>query len=127
MMKKPNNIVRIPCSLDKSFFRYWFMFLEPFHKLTDREIDVITSFVKQRYELSKVIKDDNILDKVTMSEDIKRKVREECSITLPHFQVIMGKLRKSKIIVDGKINPRFIPNINEETGTFQLLLLFELK
>lgn len=124
---KPNNIVRVPCSLSKSFFRYWFMFLEPFHKLTDREIDVITSFVKQRYELSKVIKDNDILDKVTMSEDTKKKVREECNITLPHFQVIMGKLRKSKVIIDGKINPRFIPNINQETETFQLLLLFELK
>lgn len=124
---KPNNIVRVPCSLSKSFFRYWFMFLEPFHKLTDREIDVITSFVKQRYELSKVIKDNDILDKVTMSEDTKKKVREECNITLPHFQVIMGKLRKSKVIIDGKINPRFIPNIDQETETFQLLLLFELK
>lgn len=126
-MKKPNNIVRIPCSLDGSFFRYWFKFLEPFHKLTDREIDVITSFVKQRYKLSKVIKDNEILDKVTMSEDTKKKVREECNITLPHFQVIMGKLRKNKVIIDGKINSRFIPNIDEETGTFQLLLLFELK
>lgn len=126
-MEKPNNIARVPCSLDKSFFRYWFMFLEPFHKLTDREIDVITSFVKQRYELSKVIKDNEILDKVTMSEDTKKKVREECNITLPHFQVIMGKLRKNKVIIEGKINPRFIPNIDEETGTFQLLLLFELK
>lgn len=125
--KKPNNIVRVPCSLSKGFFRYWFMFLEPFHKLTDREIDIITSFVKQRYELSKVIKDNEILDKVTMSEDTKKKVREECNITLPHFQVIMGKLRKNKVIIDGKINPRFIPNIDEETGTFQLLLLFELK
>jgi hypothetical protein len=125
--KKPNNIVRVPCSLSKGFFRYWFMFLKPFHKLTDREIDVITSFVKQRYELSKVIKDNEILDKVTMSEDTKKKVREECNITLPHFQVIMGKLRKNKVIIDGKINPRFIPNIDEETGTFQLLLLFELK
>ena len=125
--KRPNNIVRVPCSLSKNFFRYWFMFLEPFHKLTDREIDVITSFVKQRYELSKVIKDNDILDKVTMSEDTKRKVSEECNITLPHFQVLMGKLRKNKVIVDGKINPRFIPNIDEETGTFQLLLLFELK
>ena len=125
--RRPNNIVRVPCSLSKNFFRYWFMFLEPFHKLTDREIDVITSFVKQRYELSKVIKDNDILDKVTTSEDTKRKVREECNITLPHFQVIMGKLRKNKVIVDGKINPRFIPNIDEETGTFQLLLLFELK
>lgn len=127
MIKKPNNIVRVPCSLDKSFFRLWFKFLEPFHKLTDREIDVIASFVKQRYGLSKVIKDSEILDKVTMSEDTKKKVREECNVTLPHFQVIMGKLKKNKVIVDGKINPRFIPNIDEETGAFQLLLLFELK
>lgn len=126
-MKKPNNVFRVPCSLSGSFFRYWFKFSEPFHKLTDREIDVIASFVKQRYELSKVIKDNKILDKVTMSEDTKKKVREECNITLPHFQVIMGKLRKNKVIIDGKINPKFIPNIDEETGTSQLLLLFELK
>ena len=126
-MEKPNNIARVPCSLDKSFFRYWLMFLEPFHKLTKREIDVAASFVKQRYELSKVIKDSEILDRVTMSEDTKRKVREECNMTLPHFQVIMGKLRKSKVIIDNKINPRFIPNIREDSGTFQLLLLFELK
>ena len=127
MNRKANNIIRISTSLNGKFFRFWFEFLQPFHKLTSREIDVITSFVKQRYELSKVIKDNDILDKVTMSEDTKRKVREECNITLPHFQVIMGKLRKNKVIVDGKINPRFIPNINEETDTFQLLLLFELK
>ena len=127
MNKKANNVVRIPCSLSGSFFRYWFMFLKPFHKLTDREIDVITSFVKHRYELSKVIKDNEILDKVVMSEDTKREVREECNITLPHFQVIMGKLRNNKVIIDGKINPRFIPNIIEEDGFFKLLLLFELQ
>lgn len=127
MNKEINNVIRIPTSLNSKFFRYWFEFLQPFHKLTEREIDVITSLVKQRYELSKVIKDDEILDRVTMSEDTKRKVREECNMTLPHFQVIMGKLRKSKVIIDNKINPRFIPNIREDSETFQLLLLFELK
>ena len=126
-MKKVNNVVRIPTSLKGKFFRYWMEFLEPFHKLTDREIDIITAFLKHRYELSKVIKDDEILDKVTMGEDTKRQIREECNITLPHFQVIMGKLRKNKVIIDGKINPRFIPNITEEEGNFQLMLLFELK
>lgn len=125
--KNFNNVIRIPTSLNDNFFRYWFEFLRPFHGLADREIDIITSFVKQRYELSKVIKDINILDKVTMSDDTKRKVREECHITLSHFQVIMGKLRKSSVIVDGKINPRFIPNIIEEDGSFKLLLLFDLK
>lgn len=124
---KANNVVRIPTSLDTNFFKYWFMFLKPFHNLTNREIDVITAFTKERYELSKVIKDSVILDKVTMGEETKRKIREQCKITLPHFQVIMGKLRESKVIIDGKINPRFIPNIDESSGVFQLLLLFELK
>lgn len=127
MIKVADNVVRIPTSLSTKFFRYWFEFLYPFHKLTAREIDVITSLVKQRYELSKVITDEEVLDRVVMSEDTKRKVREECNITLPHFQVIMGKLRKNNVIIDNKINPKFIPNVKEENGNFKLLLLFDLK
>ena len=125
-MIKPNAVVRIPTTLD-NFFKQWLIFLKPFHGLTDRQIDIAAVFLKQRYELSKVISDEKLLDENVMSESTKKQVREECNITLPHFQVIMGKLRKNKVIVDGKINPRFIPNIDEETGTFQLLLLFELK
>ena len=125
MAKQVDSIVRIPCKVDGKFFRYWFEFLTPFHNLTEREMDVITSFVKQRYELSKVIKDNEILDKVTMSEDTKKKVREECDISLPHFQVIMGKLRKNKVIIDGKINPKYIPSVDEENGSFKMMLLFD--
>lgn len=125
MARQVDSIVRIPCKVDGKFFRYWFEFLQPFHNLTEREMDVITSFVKQRYELSKVIKDNEILDKVTMSEDTKKKVREECDISLPHFQVIMGKLRKNKVIIDGKINPRYIPSVDEENGSFKMMLLFD--
>ena len=125
-LNRPNSVLRIPCSLSGSFFRYWFMFLRPFHKLTNREIDVITAFVKHRYELSKVIKDDVILDKVTMSEDVKKQVREECGIAFQHFQVIMSNLRKNKVIENGKINPKFIPNITEKNCMFKLMLLFYL-
>lgn len=127
MSKNANNVVRIPTSIEGKFFRYWFEFLQPFHHLTEREIDVITAFVKERHALSKVIKDDDILDRVTMSDETKRKVREECKISLAHFQVIMGKLRKGKVILDNKINPRFIPSIEEDEGVFKLLILFELK
>lgn len=128
MVKKGvDNVVRIPCKLDYSFFKMWFMFLQPFHHLTEREMEVATSFVKQRYELSKVVSDNDILDRLVMSEDTKRKVREECNITLPHFQVIMGKLRKNSIIVDGKLNPRYIPRVTEENGSFKLMLLFDFQ
>ena len=128
MVKKGvDNVVRIPCKLDYSFFKMWFMFLQPFHHLTEREMEVATSFVKQRYELSKVVSDNDILDRLVMSEDTKRKVREECNITLPHFQVIMGKLRKNSIIVAGKLNPRYIPRVIEENGSFKLMLLFDFQ
>ena len=127
MVKKGvDNVVRIPCKLDYSFFKMWFMFLQPFHHLTEREMEVATSFVKQRYELSKVVSDNDILDRLVMSEDTKRKVREACNISQAHFQVIMTKLKKSKMIDNGKINPKFIPKVEHDAKGFQLLLAFEL-
>lgn len=62
-----------------------------------------------------------------MSEETKRKVREDCNITLAHFQVIMGKLRKNKAIIGNKINPKLIPNIDEDGKNLQLLVLFPIK
>lgn len=126
-MKKPDGVIRIPCDSVNSFFRHWFRFLKPLHKLTDREIDVISSFAAQRYELGKVITDSEILDKVTMSNDTKKKVREECNISLQNFQVIMSNLRKHKVIIDNKINPRYIPSLDNEAKTFQLMLHFEIE
>ena len=125
-INKPNNAIRIPCSLS-DFFKYWFLFLEPFHNLTNREVDVITSFVRQRYELSKVIKDNEILDKVAMSEDVKKKVREECGITLQHFQVILGSLRKNKVIVNNRINPKFIPSLKEDSDYLTLMFYCKIE
>lgn len=126
-MGKINNVITIPTSIEGKFFRYWLEFLRPFHRLTDREIDVTASFLKQRYELSKVVSDQEVLNKLTMSEDTKRKVREDCQISQAHFQVIMTKLKKSKVIDNGRINPKFIPKVDEDAKSFQLLLLFDLK
>ena len=126
MKGKVDSVIKIPTTLD-DFFRYWFEFLKPFHQLTGREIDVATALVKQRYKLSKVITDNNLLDTVLMSEETKRKIREDCNITLAHFQVIMGKLRKNKVIVDNKINPKLIPNIDKDSKSLQLMVIFPIK
>lgn len=127
MAKGADSIVRIPCKDVKGFFYYWIMFLKPFHHLTDRESEVVVSLLKERYELSKVITDNEILDKVLMSEDSKKKVREECGITLPHFQIVMSKLRKNKVLIDNKINPRYIPKITEGSESFKMMLLFDFQ
>lgn len=127
MTFKPDATIRIPTSKGREFFRYWLNILKPFHNLTNREIDVAVSFLTNRYELSKVIFDVDLLEENSVNEATKKKVREECGVTLAHFQVIMGKLKKSKIFDKGRINPKFIPMINEESNTFQLLFLFDFK
>lgn len=127
MERKPNNVIALKSSLSGSFFRIWLEFLRPFHKLTERETDVMAAFLKERFELSKVVSDQEVLNRLTMSEDTKRKVRDECSISQAHFQVIMTKLKKSKMIDNGKINPRFIPRVEKDAKGFQLLLAFELQ
>ena len=127
MERKPNSVLNIDSPLDKKFFRLWLEFLKPFHKLTDRETDVLAAFLKERFYLSRKISDPELLDKITMSEDTKKKVREDCNMSSTHFQVIMTKLKKSRIIENGKISSKLIPKVSEEDGVFQLLLLFNLK
>lgn len=123
---KPNNVIRVPCNLN-SLFRYWLEFLTPFHNLTDRETDVATAFLKERYMLSKVILDNNLIDRTLMSEDSQRKLKQECNLTNQHFQVIKSKLKNKKFFIDDKINPKLIPNVRDDNGYFQLLLVFDYK
>lgn len=125
-MGKANNVVVIPTSLENGFFKYWFEFLRPFHKLTDKEIEVMACLVKHRYLLSKSIISNELLDQISMNEDTKRKVREECGLSQTYFQILMSKLKKRNMIVNGIINPKFIPRIEEGSDNFQLLLSFNL-
>lgn len=122
---KPNNAFYVPVTNDLDFFKWWCMFLRPFISLTDREIDVVASLLKQRWELFKLkdIKDPSILDTLTMSGDVLDKVAEECKITKQHFYVVMSSLKK-KGVIDGHINPRLIPNMKED-GIFKLCILFK--
>lgn len=125
-LSKPNNIVTVPMAIGTDFFKWWCIFLRPFINLTNREIEVIASFLKQRWELSKSISDPAILDTMIMSDAVRNKVIEECKITQQHFYVVMSNLRKNKVIVNNTINPRLVPNIRKnDNGCFQLLVLFK--
>lgn len=126
--KRPNNIIPVVTSMDKGFFRWWCMFLRPFSYLANREIDVLSSFLKQRWELSKHISDPAILDNMVMSNSTKEKVMEECNISKQHFHVILGNLKKHGVIVNNTINPKLVPNTRQDdNGCFQLLILFKDK
>ena len=118
-----NNAIRIPATRS-DFFVYWFKFLRPFHNLTEQGIKVAAALVENRYRLAKSISDNEILDAIAFNTDSKRQIREKYGINPAHFNMILSNLKKAKVIVDNKINPKFIPNVNDGDN-FQLLITFE--
>lgn len=125
MKKGIDGVVRIPCRFDISFFKMWFLFLQPIHCLTQREMEVAAAFIKHRFDLGEKVSDENLLDKLLLGEDVKKQIKEECKMTTSHFLVVLGKLKKAGIIVDNKINSRYIPKITKKNNNYKLLLLFD--
>ena len=124
--RKPNNLLVVQAGPTTGFFKKWCIFMKPMVELTNKEIDVVSSFLKQRWELSKVITDPAVLDSQLMSNDTRDKVIEECNITRQHFYVLMSSLKKKNLITDTGVNPRLIPNIRKnDDGVFQFLILFK--
>lgn len=129
-INKNSNIAHIVTTLNNpnnNFFQHWLSFIRPLHKLSEKEIEALAAFLKARYELSKGITDDDLLDKVLMSNETKRVIREELNIAPAYFQVLLTKLRKLGIIKNGKIAKKFIPNLEINSKEYKLILLFDLK
>ena len=130
-MENVTNLIRIKSnpklkiSPDGDFFRVWVEFLKPVHKLTNREMDVLAVFLKKRYELSKVITDNEVLDKVLMSEETKLSIRKESGVSAKHFQVIMAKFRKNGVVVNNRIFLNLIPSVSEEGVGLMVYFSFE--
>lgn len=125
-MLRPNSILKVRTNLDV-FFTQWLMFLRPYHGMTDRQISLAAQLLKVRYEFSKVITDEKLLDENVMSDATKKKVREAIGVSPAFFQVLMGDLRKHRFVEDGKINPKYIPKVDASPGTFTLMLYFDFK
>lgn len=124
-MFKPGSVIKIPASLDDSFFVRWLKFLKPFHGMTDRQVSVAAQFLKLRYDLSKVISDERLLDENVMNDAAKKKVRDASEVNPAFFQVLMGDLRKHQFFKDGKINPIYIPKLDANQNSFTLMLYFD--
>lgn len=125
MERSIDSGIRIPCKNAIDFYEKWFQMLKPVHKLLNTEIRVLSTFCKFREEYGRKISDQKLLDEWLFSAETKAKIREDCGMTTSSFQVSMCKLRKAKVIVDGKINPKLIPNLKKGSKGYSLLLWFD--
>lgn len=120
-----DNVIPLSSNIH-DFFKLWLKYIRPLHNLTEREQDVTAAFLRNRHELSSKINDQKILNQVLFSEQTKKKIMEETGLSVAHFQVIMGKLRKAGVIKDNMLNPKIVPLLKPDAKDFKLLLFFEL-
>lgn len=130
-MEKVSNYIqiksnsRLKMSPEGDFFRVWVAFLEPVHKLTGKEMEVLAEYLKERYELSKKISDNDTIDKVLMSFDTRKIICNRCDIKGKHLNVILSKFRKNGVIKDGKIYLNLMPVFNNDGAG--LMIYFNFK
>lgn len=121
---KPNNLIYKKCVDELQFFKLWIEFLTPYHNLTARERDVAARIIAQYFKLKDNIPDPVVLKEVMWSNTSKKDMRESLGMSPAHFQMILAKLRASEVIVNGDINPRYIPHITSEPR-FMLSFVFD--
>lgn len=120
---KPNNVIYLKCT-GVSFYRMWIEFLAPFHKLTARERDVAARIIAQYFKLKDSIPDTEMLKEVMWSQTSRKDMRESLGMSQAHFQMILAKLRTSGVLLDGDINPKYIPHVGEDPR-FMLSIVFD--
>ena len=108
------NIKRIHTD-KKSIFRYWLALLKPYHKLRQKEIDALGLLLYYRYELTREIKDIDMVDMILFSTQTRTKIREDLGgMGQKVFNNLLTSLRKKSVITkDNKINPVLIPKMSE--------------
>lgn len=120
---KPNNLIYQVCTED-SFYRLWMTFLTPFHKLTSRERDVAARIISQYFKLKTEIADPEVLRDVLWSHKSRKDMRESLRMSPAHFQMVLAKLRENGVLIEGDLNPKYIPHKTDE-HRFNLSIVFD--
>lgn len=108
--KKPAvaGVTTIP-NEDGEFFRAWLEVMRPLHGLASKEMDFAAAFLKKRYELTKTMKDDQLIDRVLFDAETKNAVAESLGISYSYMQYIFKKMREGGIIRGKRIDPQYLP------------------
>ena len=119
---QPNNTFFVETT-EEEFYRAWMDFTAPYHRLTNREREVAARILSYYFKLSASIKDPEVLRDLLWSRKSRKDMMESLDMTPAHFQMVLAKLRSAQFIVNGDLNPRFIPHKTDDPR-FMLAVYF---
>jgi len=115
-----NVLIQIPYEGKKDIVKKYLEVLYQFHKLTDKEIQLLTEMIIIYSDLESKYGEE-LASKLLFDIDNKKKIRASLNnMTDPVFQNYLSNLRKKKVIVNRSIAKHFIPPIEN----FELIITF---
>lgn len=114
------NVQTIKTS-ERQFFLVWIELFQSFLKLGKQEKLVLSSFLYYRYKLSKQVSNPTIVDTLTFSTETRKQIKEDLDIDDAGFNNVLSALRKKKMIINNKINPKLIPQVEIDFKNFKLV------
>lgn len=110
----------------KGLFLKWLEITRAFHGLTPQQQSVLSLFLYYHYKFKKEITNNKILWKLVFDYETKRLIKEELGVKDSVLQNILTTFRKQNIIIDGKINPLYIPELEEDAKDFKVIFYFNI-
>lgn len=105
----------------KDFFKLWLTLIQPYLKLRNKEIEVLSKFLEYRYDISKRVSGDEEINYILFSTKIKKDIQADLDISDHVLNNIVSALRKKKYIEGTSINKKLIPNIDDNIDNFKLV------
>lgn len=126
MQQKNVNVKSIDTTVP-AFFRLWLVFLQPFHKMTDSQMDIVSFLLYERYKLKLKIKDEEYIDELLLTSDNRKKLKERMGYaTNQVLSNALNKLREKGVLKGNSINRALLPNIEDEPDNFKLVFNFNI-
>lgn len=125
-MQENINIQNSEVSLE-NFFRMWLVILQPFLKLRNKELELLSKLLYHRYLISLEVKNKEMLDELLFSNKVKKQIMKELDLPEHGYNNLLSSLRKKQIIIDKSINKQIIPVITEPFTNFKLVYNIDIK
>lgn len=96
------------------FFILWVSLLNVFLSIRKKEIAVLAKIIEKRYYISLSTNDELEIARILFSTKMRVDMREELKLDELNFNNILCTLRKKKLIMKNKINPKLIPSVMDK-------------
>lgn len=106
----------------ESRVRNYLSLLHKFHKLTDKEVEILVELLLRYYDIIKKypVHDDELIGKLLLDIEIKKRIKTKLNIKDSVFENYMTKFRKQGVLKDRVINKSYIPPLEP----FELKIMF---